>query len=278
MSNTISTRIIVTPSSYAKSHYLYLQEIGTLTSLESHINKRDGLHSFLFIMVLTGTGYITQNKQRILLEAGDCAFLDCRQEYSHESSTFAPWTLKWIHYSGNYCEHFHMNFMKNNESFVFRPDDLTAYATLHETLYQLQEEKLQHTELFTHKYITDLLTIIITEHKSKTQTNVSLSRKLNQVRTYILEHYQEKITLESLSALFFISKYHLLREYKKAFGTTINTDLIAQRISQSKSYLRFSDYSVEEISELCGFSDVGYFIKVFKNMESVTPLSYRRQW
>lgn len=60
-----------------------------------------------------------------------------------------------------------------------------------------------------------------------------------QVRKYLEEHYQEKISLEELSGLFFISKYHLSREYKKKYGITIGSDLTGRRISHAKSLLRF---------------------------------------
>ena len=84
--------------------------------------------------------------------------------------------------------------------------------------------------------------------------------------------------LEELSGLFFISKYHLSREYKKKYGITIGSDLTGRRISHAKSLLRFSDSSIEEIALLCGFADAGYFIKVFKKAENMTPLEYRRKW
>ena len=50
------------------------------------------------------------------------------------------------------------------------------------------------------------------------------------------------------------------------------------RLSRAKSLLRFSDSSVEEIAADCGFADAGYFIKVFKKAENMTPLEYRRKW
>jgi len=42
--------------------------------------------------------------------------------------------------------------------------------------------------------------------------------------------------------------------------------------------LRFTNSSVEEIGNACGFGDAGYFIKVFKKMENLTPLEYRKKW
>ena len=47
-----SNRILATPSAYAQKHYLYVQEIGTLTSTEPHVSSRENLSSYLFLPLL----------------------------------------------------------------------------------------------------------------------------------------------------------------------------------------------------------------------------------
>ncbi|MCM1145760.1 MAG: AraC family transcriptional regulator, partial [Lachnoclostridium sp.] len=95
---------------------------------------------------------------------------------------------------------------------------------------------------------------------------------------YLDEHYAEKINLEALSSRFFISKFHLSREYKKVYGMTIGNAITSKRISHAKAMLRFTNASVESIALECGFQDTGYFIKVFKKYENMTPLDYRKKW
>ena len=51
--SSVSDRVILTPSAYARAHYLYAQEIGSLRSLKPHISSRDQIDSFLFLIVLT---------------------------------------------------------------------------------------------------------------------------------------------------------------------------------------------------------------------------------
>ena len=52
MAKSLSDRVLATPSSYAKKHYLYVQEIGTLTSMEPHVSSRENISSYLFLTVL----------------------------------------------------------------------------------------------------------------------------------------------------------------------------------------------------------------------------------
>ena len=133
-------------------------------------------------------------------------------------------------------------------------------------------------ELGSNKCITDIITLCFTENESLKQGEYSIPEKLQQIHTYLVEHYSEKITLEDLAEHFFISKFHLSREYKKTYGNTIGNELTYQRISHAKSMLRFSDDSVDAIALKCGFQDSGYFIKVFKKAENMTPLEYRKKW
>ena len=145
-------------------------------------------------------------------------------------------------------------------------------------LYQIHSSKSSLMELYANRYITDLITLCFSENILENQESSSIPEKLKQIHDYLEEHYSEKINLEDLSSRFFISKFHLSREYKKIYGTTIGNDLTSKRISHAKSMLRFSKNSIETIALSCGFQDAGYFIKVFKKAENMTPLEYRKKW
>ena len=61
-----SKRIIYTPSNFAKTNLLHLQEVGELTAIKPHVNSREGLNSFLFFVVTDGKGKL----QIILVDDG----------------------------------------------------------------------------------------------------------------------------------------------------------------------------------------------------------------
>ena len=83
---TDSYRVLSTPSSFAKDTLFYIQEIGKLKSLKSHTSKREALDSFLFIIVLSGSGTFAYKGKRYALKSGDHLFIDCKKPYSHEST------------------------------------------------------------------------------------------------------------------------------------------------------------------------------------------------
>ena len=117
MASSKSNRIIATPSQYAKEHYLYVQEVGTLQSLSPHISKRDNLSSFLFFIVTKGSGTLYYKGQEQTLQTGDCIFINCQEEYAHESSIEHPWELSWVHFYGQEMESFYKNYIDHNQRY-----------------------------------------------------------------------------------------------------------------------------------------------------------------
>lgn len=278
MNNVNSNRILPTSSGYAREHLLYVQEIGTLTSQSPHISTRNNIYSFLFLVVTKGSGYFTYKDKTFAIHTGDCVFIDCHEPYSHESSGDDPWTLTWVHFYGKQLEELYRQYLALGYSYLFHPDSLSAILSTLSNLYHEQEHKRSVTEIMSHKYLTDIIALSFTENKSDEDESASISEKVQKVREYMMVHYADKISLDLLSSVFFVSKFHLSREYKRFYGVTLMNDLVSIRISHAKSLLRFTEKSVEQIAEECGFSDSAYFIKVFKSAENMTPYTYRTKW
>lgn len=278
MSSSKSNRIIATPSLFARQHYLYVQEVGSLQSLTPHISKRENLTSFLFFIVTKGCGTLYHKGQKKRLVTGDCIFLNCHEEYAHESSVEDPWELSWVHFYGNEMEAFYKNYTDQNFEQLFHPADISDFLSTIEQIYEAQKSQDSLTEIACHKYLTDLLYLLFKKQPSAELSSESIYDKLNQVRDYLDHSYDKNISLDELSSLFFISKFHLSREFKRIYGITIGNYLLIKRISTAKNLLRFTQDPVESISRLCGFVDTGYFIKVFKKSEGMTPNQYRKKW
>lgn len=273
-----SKRILATPTSFAKQHYLFVQEVGSLESVSPHISQRENIKSFLFFIVTSGIGSLTYEDYTYTLSEGDCVWIDCLKPYAHESSVTNPWTLMWVHFYGTEAPAFFNIFLNQGNKVIFHPDTPSHFTQSLTLLYQAHTTQHVFMELMAHKYLTDIITFSFTESKSAFSHTEGITSKLKQVHDFIEKHYQDKLSLEQLSATFFISKFHLSREYKKTYGITIGNDILAKRISNAKSLLRFSDSSIEEIAVTCGFLDGTYFIKVFKYSENMTPLEYRKHW
>ena len=277
MATSVSERILATPSAYAKANLMYVQEIGTLKSLKPHVSRREKLESYLFFMVTEGNGFVTVSGTTRAVRAGDCIWLNCRHPYSHESSADAPWSLQWVHFNGSQADTLYRLYTEKEGPAIYTPATLTPYTEILQNLYRIQQQKSALSDLESHKFITDLITRIFKDTMHDDST-ADIPEKFIAIRNYIEENHTKKVSLDELSEHFYISKYHLLREYQRLFGITVSVDLTMKRLAHAKKMLRFSDESIETIALACGFQTASYFIKVFKQYENLTPLEYRKKW
>ena len=276
---TDSYRILSTPSSFAKEALLYIQEIGKLKSLKSHTSKREALDSFLFIIVVSGSGTFTYMGKTYMLKSGDHLFIDCKKPYSHKSTDSDPWELMWVHFNGSFMTQYYLYFSNKLQSIVFNLENPSELCVLLENLMTLANKKSTDSELLASHLLNSLVTQILTARTDQKTKDINTNKdKINQIKNYLDDNFQKKITLDIITDEFFISKYHMSREFKKAYGITIANYIIAKRITYAKELLRFTDMQIAEIGRICGIEDNSYFNKVFRKYEGMTASKYRTKW
>ncbi len=103
--------------------------------------------------------------------------------------------------------------------------------------------------------------------------DIEYDEKINDIISYIKDNLDSDLSLDHLSRKFYISKYHLLREFRKYTGYTIHNYIRQKRLIMAKSLLR-EGFSVTETCERCGFGNYSNFIRAFKNAFGIPPKKY----
>lgn len=130
-----SNRILYTPSVFAKSTLIYLQETGELTALKPHVSRREQLNSYLFFVVLDGSGTVQYDNKEVKLYPGNCVFLDCHKPYSHASSSDDLWTLKWVHFYGPNMDSIYEKYISRSGIWYFTSKNPEQYENLLEEIF-----------------------------------------------------------------------------------------------------------------------------------------------
>ncbi|MDR0718246.1 MAG: AraC family transcriptional regulator [Treponema sp.] len=92
---------------------------------------------------------------------------------------------------------------------------------------------------------------------------------------YLHDHFTEPLTLEDVARYLNYSSRHVNRVYMNIFKTSIMRNLNLLRIEYAKRYLCLTDYSIEKISEITGFSCSRTLHKLFKKYVGVSISQYR---
>ena len=96
------------------------------------------------------------------------------------------------------------------------------------------------------------------------------------VRSYIDNNYDNDLNLDLLSRFSFVSKYHLLRLFKRHYGLTPRQYLIDKRIEKSKEQLK-NGMSVTETCFVVGFGSLGSFSTLFKAKTGKSPTEFQKE-
>ena len=81
--------------------------------------------------------------------------------------------------------------------------------------------------------------------------------------------------VSELAAMCSISESYLKRIFKEKFGLPPKKYIIQLKINHACELLSLGGYSVSEVAEICNFSDVYYFSKVFKEICGVPPSRWK---
>lgn len=107
----------------------------------------------------------------------------------------------------------------------------------------------------------------ILEKEYATSTYLCLAR----AKEYIEQNFNTGITLDILANYSNMSVTHFRREWSKLYGESALQYRDRIRLSYAKEYLMSGYYTVTEVAEKCGFSDVNYFIRFFKKHTGISP-------
>ncbi len=275
-----SNRLLYTPSSFARSSLLHLQEIGELEAKKQHVSSRSNLASYLFFMVVAGSGNLTCNGKNYPLSKGSCVFVDCRKPYSHTTDPEDLWTLKWVHFFGPAMGQVFDKYCERGGQPVFVPTSLDEMDRVWNALMEVASGHDYMRDMLINQHLSTLLTLLMAEswHPEEAAGAGVKRASVTEVKEYLDRHYREKIKLDELAAQFYINKYYLTKVFKEQYGQSISSYLLNLRITKAKQLLRFSEKSIEEIGIEVGIGAPHYFSQVFKEVEGVPPSTYRKQW
>lgn len=113
-----------------------------------------------------------------------------------------------------------------------------------------------------------------TDKTSKDQFHVNI----NEVLSYMYSHLSEKLTLEKISSVFFMSKSSLTKYLKESINYTFKELLEDMKFSKSVDLLTYTSLSIKEIASEVGYNDDSHFINSFLQIEKVTPSEFREDY
>ena len=219
--------------------------------------------------VVKGVGHIETPEEKYTVKAGDFYFLNRQRYHIYYADEKDPYEKIFVVLKGNFVDFLVSNYLSNDSVYIKR-------CNLRSQMMQIINLLDREGPINYDRLSVSILEIFQHAFPSPYRITPTTSRVPEMIKNYIDAHITEKITLDSISSNLYVSKAHIERMFKKEYGQTPLAYCTDQKIAHVASMLVTTNYSLSQIAQQMGFSDVKYMSKSFKKAKGKTPMEYRR--
>lgn len=272
-----SLRHIHTPAKRTKQLLYYIQEIGHFKAVKPYFTERENLSSFLMKFTLSGKGSLIYGGKTYSLLPGDFFFIDCKNYQYYQTESDVPWEMDWIHLDGGNTAEFYKEFTRLG-SVVVHSNGNPLKNPIHFIINQLlhmEKENNARTDFKVSILLHELLNELIEQKYELTFLDTEIPAYILSMKELFDTNLDKRISLEDLEHTFHFNRFQLIKEFTKYIGTSPIDYFLNQKISYAKDLLRYSSYSIQEISQSIAIENPAYFSRLFNKRTGVSPNQYR---
>lgn len=100
------------------------------------------------------------------------------------------------------------------------------------------------------------------------------SDRLRKIYEYIGKNFTRNIQIDEISNIACMSPTAFCRYFKQKTGYSFVSYLNNFRLGYAKNLLNSNEYKISTVAEMCGFQDISYFNRMFKQKNNMTPTEY----
>ena len=261
------------PSQTAKKLYYYPISAGHFFCIKGYHLIRDNYNSLLITHIIDGTFTYIKDGKHITARAGDTVILDCYKP--HEYYTNDSFESIWIHISGaNSFELFEE--VEKTDGNLVKCRDVNHVKKLLFRIYDSISGVNPPSELNISLDIYKIFAELLNPQSIKSKGESNYEDSIQDVKNYIAENLNEKLTVQRLADESHMSTSHFSRVFKQQTGFSPYDYVLITRLNKSKYLLQKTEMSVSSIAYETGFNSESNFICFFTDNEGISPGKFRK--
>lgn len=264
------TTLAIRPDNYYRHPLLYnVAQSGYVIGGLKHSVSRTGYNSFGLYGVLKGEVVLKIKNKTYKAHAGDTLFFSQEDAHTVVNGGDVPYKAYFLYLYGPEVKGFYDSFQSKFGYVMtgFIPPSLADAVQQITTMIRSGNEN---------KYlISSLLYNLLTELLQKCDVSDGRDGITDAIK-YVMEHYKEKITLDTLSSMAFMDKFYFIRQFHSLTGYTPKEYQNELRLNEALSLLKNTDLSVTSIANEVGFSDARGLISLIKSKKGCSPSQLRK--
>ena len=261
------------PSQTAKKLYYYPISAGHFFCIKGYHLIRDNYNSLLITHIIDGTFTYIKDGKHITARAGDTVILDCYKP--HEYYTNDSFESIWIHISGaNSFELFEE--VEKTDGNLVKCRDVNHVKKLLFRIYDSISGVNPPSELNISLDIYKIFAELLNPQSIKSKGESNYEDSIQDVKNYIAENLNEKLTVQRLADESHMSTSHFSRVFKQQTGFSPYDYVLITRLNKAKYLLQKTEMSVSSIAYETGFNREANFICFFTDNEGISPGKFRK--
>lgn len=104
------------------------------------------------------------------------------------------------------------------------------------------------------------------------------SRPMTDCLNYIYAHVRDRVTIKDLAEYTSNSTSYISRLFKEELGISASDYIRQTKVERAKNMLKYSEYSLVDISNYLSFSSQSHFIQIFQKETGMSPRKYREAY
>ncbi|MBL6449388.1 helix-turn-helix transcriptional regulator [Fulvivirga sp. 29W222] len=274
-----------------------------LSTTSKGAERTDILAPFSMFLNLKGKGLVVADGREVTIDQDSFCLVNKGQNYDLIIPEAVSTTTFNVHFGQELFEHTAYARAKSHEHLLDNPHveschhhvftrsrwlepDIARHIILLQDFYNKGYNTfsfVEEEEVLLHNLLTDLLKKTDLDRKGfsrissvKPTTKRELMSRMLQAIDYIHAHYQKPVSLNELSQVCLLSRFHFLRVFKSVFHCTPHEYIISIRIQKAEMLLKHTKLQVSEIADMIGFAEANSFSRFFHKYHKVSPLKYRK--
>ena len=163
--------------------------------------------------------------------------------------------------------------------YVFTPARSERFHQLFFEILSIYQKKEYNYELRYKAAMLELLALLCEQFDAvKSEAAEDGRNAMVAVKSYIDNNYLSIITLDLLSAQFYMNKFTLMRRFRTAYRQNVIDYYRGLRVEYAKRALETTNLSIAAIGERMNFSDIYSFSRFFKAGTGIAPSNYRKKF
>lgn len=241
----------------------------------SHIRRYEGRNDYQLIYICEGHCAVTMDDSIQIAYPGDCILYRPGEVQDYLLPKNANSHTYWIHFTGSLCEKLFTS-LSLQDVHIVRTEQNREIAHLIARICRYYNLEIPNRELICSGLMQSILGLLSNEvQKENRRRGGENPDQISELISRIKMVPNLKFTVEECAAFCHLSKAHFARIFKQTTGTSPLRFILQIRVERAKELLDFTDRSVAEIAEACGFGDQNYFARTFKKLTGLSPTRYR---